>query len=256
MLNRSKKIAQYYNDSMLFKDLDHRDINMIVLHHTQCFDIDDAILMYKKYGVSVHYVIDENGEIFLLVEEKDIAYHAGFSYWNGFNSLNKISIGIELLSKDPWQIGFSDPQIKALVKLCGKIKSRYKIKNQNIVAHSDVAYFEKDGLLGRKQDPSYLLDWKFLAENEIGFFPKVTINNDKILFKKDQKDVAISKIKQNLHKFGYLVNNFDNNFDEEMARICHVFNQRFNKENFLLDSNCWYYSSDVKLNELLKCCFS
>jgi N-acetyl-anhydromuramyl-L-alanine amidase AmpD len=41
-------------------------------------------------GVSVHYVIDRNGDIYQLFDEKYFAYHAGAN----FRNISKISFGI------------------------------------------------------------------------------------------------------------------------------------------------------------------
>jgi N-acetylmuramoyl-L-alanine amidase len=46
--------------------------------------------------VSVHLVISRTGEITQLVSFDRIAWHAGFSYWEGRRSMNSFSIGIEL----------------------------------------------------------------------------------------------------------------------------------------------------------------
>jgi N-acetylmuramoyl-L-alanine amidase len=46
--------------------------------------------------VSVHLVISRTGEITQLVPFDRIAWHAGFSYWEGRRSMNRFSIGIEL----------------------------------------------------------------------------------------------------------------------------------------------------------------
>ena len=46
--------------------------------------------------VSVHLVISRTGEITQLVPFDRIAWHAGFSYWEGRRSMNRYSIGIEL----------------------------------------------------------------------------------------------------------------------------------------------------------------
>ena len=74
--------------------------------------------------VSAHYLINQNGKIFKLVEDRHIAWHAGKSRWKKFNNLNKNSIGIELVNKGH-QYGytsFKKKQISTLVKLCKILK--------------------------------------------------------------------------------------------------------------------------------------
>jgi len=46
--------------------------------------------------VSAHLVISRTGEITQLVPFDRIAWHAGFSYWEGRRSMNRYSLGIEL----------------------------------------------------------------------------------------------------------------------------------------------------------------
>src|SRR3546814_4974931 len=48
--------------------------------------------------VSAHYVLDEDGTVYRLVEEGKRAWHAGVSYWRGIRDVNARSIGIELVN--------------------------------------------------------------------------------------------------------------------------------------------------------------
>ena len=60
-----------------------RQIDVVIIHSTynassqDSFSIDGVVEQFKKYGVSAHYVIDRKGNIFQLIDEKDISYHAG-----------------------------------------------------------------------------------------------------------------------------------------------------------------------------------
>ncbi len=220
-----------------------RKIDFLVLHHIQANSAQHAISQLKEHQVSSHFLIDENGEIYELVDENDIAYHAGKSYWRGVDGLNSTSIGIEFINSQPFSQKFKKAQMLAGVELCRYLIEKYKIEPQNVVGHSDIAYFaDENGLLDRKQDPSHLFDWKFLAKNNIGIFPvsaKLAFF-DRILFKIGDKSEEIAKIKQKLADFGYKVQNFDENFDEEMQALVRVFNRRFNKK----DSGVWLKSSE------------
>ena len=248
---KNYKLPQSINNVKYFiESQQKRDIQFIVLHHTQANNIDQAIKLYIDHGVSPHYVINDIGDIYNLVEPNNIAFHAGCSYWQNIDQLNNSSIGIELLSKDPFKIGFNDKQMDSLVKLCQEIIKKYKIEPSRIVAHSDIAYDKETLLLNRKQDPSHLFDWSFLAKNNIAKFPELSIKNDHILYKLHQKDDKITKIKEKLNKFGYKVTNFSNNFDQEMKFLCRNFNQRFNPSKFDQGLDIWYLSSDLKLDIL------
>ena len=75
-----------------------RRIKYIIIHYTNLPSTRAAInfLINKKNKVSSHYLIDQKGKVFLLVNEKDIAWHAGISSWKTDKLLNRNSIGIEL----------------------------------------------------------------------------------------------------------------------------------------------------------------
>ena len=134
---KNYKLPQSINNVKYFIESQHkRDIQFIVLHHTQANNIDQAVKLYIDHGVSPHYVINDIGDIYNLVEQNNIAFHAGCSYWQNIDQLNNSSIGIELLSKDPFKIGFNDKQMTNLVKLCQEIIVKYKIEPSKIVAHS------------------------------------------------------------------------------------------------------------------------
>jgi N-acetylmuramoyl-L-alanine amidase len=149
----------------------------LVLHHIAAESFDAAVLELKKCGVSSHYIIDVDGKILQLVEECDVAYHAGVSYWRGQNGLNKTSIGIEFYNPKPFEQKFSEAQIKAGIALCQDIIKRHNIAPENVVGHNEIAYFPDNeenrskgivGCLGRKQDPSSLFPWGEFVNHGVG----------------------------------------------------------------------------------------
>lgn len=159
-----------------FDKVEGRTIRHLVLHHIGDDSFEGAIKALLDNQVSAHYIIDVDGTIYQLVEEKDIAYHAGVSYWRGFDGLNKTSIGIEFYNPKPFEQKFSDAQIKAGIELCGDIIKRHKIKLQNVVGHNEIGYFPDNeenrskgivGCLGRKQDPSPLFPWEEFVKNGV-----------------------------------------------------------------------------------------
>ena len=105
-------------------------------------------LISKKSKVSTHYLINKKGDVKSMVDEKNIAWHAGKSKWKNCINLNNRSIGIELVNKGH-QFGyekFSKQQILKLILLCKYLIKKYKIKKTNILGHSDIAPL-------RKKDP-------------------------------------------------------------------------------------------------------
>lgn len=145
------------------------NVSMLVLHYTGMRTAKEALdrLVNKEAKVSSHYVVDEDGTIYQLVEEKNTAWHAGVSYWRGQKNVNNISIGIEIVNPGH-EFGyraFPKAQMERVAELCTGIIERNKILPVNVVGHSDVAP-------ARKEDPGELFNWKWLAEKGIGLWPK------------------------------------------------------------------------------------
>ena len=77
--------------------------------------------------VSCHYLINRKGIIIRMVEDKNIAWHAGQSKWKNYKNLNNKSIGIELVNRGH-RFGYekySNSQIKSLIGLCKNLKKKY-----------------------------------------------------------------------------------------------------------------------------------
>jgi N-acetylmuramoyl-L-alanine amidase len=144
-------------------------IDMLILHYTGMQSAQDAIdrLRDPVARVSSHYVVDEDGSVSRLVPEDRRAWHAGVSYWRGRTELNACSIGIEIVNPGhEWGYReFPVLQTAVVCDLCLAILSRHAIPARNIVAHSDVAP-------DRKEDPGEKFDWRGLAENGVGLWPR------------------------------------------------------------------------------------
>lgn len=124
-----------------------RNIDTIIIHSSydaignDPFSINGIIKEYSDYGVSAHYLIGRDGKIYQLVEDKNIAYHAGISKMpDGRINVNEFSIGIELVNTKTDK--FTDAQYKALKNLINELKNNYKIKN--ILGHNQIAPERKD----------------------------------------------------------------------------------------------------------------
>ncbi|MCB1579269.1 MAG: N-acetylmuramoyl-L-alanine amidase [Rhodospirillales bacterium] len=136
--------------------------SMIVIHYTGMKTAQAALqrLCNPEAEVSAHYVIDEDGTLYQLVDEDKRAWHAGVSEWEGCTDINSASIGIELVNPGH-EFGyhpFPHEQMAALAKLCKDIMSRHEIKT--VLGHEDVAP-------GRKQDPGELFDWFWLDQHGV-----------------------------------------------------------------------------------------
>lgn len=228
-----------------------RNINFLILHHLQANSIDETIEALEKYEVSAHFLIDKNGKVAQLVEENDVAFHAGVSYWNGVDGINQHSIGIEFINSNPFTNNFSKQQMIAGIELISYLINKYQILPRYILGHSDIAYHRQSGLLDRKQDPSHLFDWQYLAQHNIGLYPYQNLNDEILLFEYGNISNEIVLIKQKLQKFGYKLSAINDNFDEEMRMLTRVFNRHFNNNIDLRSQDLWLHSSEYALNQLI-----
>jgi N-acetylmuramoyl-L-alanine amidase len=151
-----------------FDDRKDALIDTLVLHYTDMTSAHDALvhLCNPESKVSSHYLVDESGEIYQLVDEAKRAWHAGESYWRGHSNINSRSIGIEIANPghSHGYRAFPELQMQSVIELCHGIIARHGIPARNIVGHSDVAFL-------RKTDPGELFDWPRLARAAIGVFP-------------------------------------------------------------------------------------
>jgi len=134
-----------------------RSIDTIVLHSSynpnegEAYGVSELVKIYESYGVSAHYLIDRQGKVYRLVEDKNIAYHAGASKMpDGRKDVNNFSIGIEMMNKEDTQ--FTKAQYEAVNDLVASLKKKHGIKH--VVGHGDIAPT-------RKTDP-WNFDWKKL----------------------------------------------------------------------------------------------
>ena len=134
-----------------------RKIDEIVLLDTQSGSIDEEIKGLQQFGVSYHYLVSPSGEIKLLVEEDDIAFHT-----KGRNS-NSIGIGLIHVSGK----SYPEAQLKALVALLSDIISRRNIDINRIISNSQVNPKKKSDIPGILNDLKNNVQEKILSLNEI-----------------------------------------------------------------------------------------
>jgi N-acetylmuramoyl-L-alanine amidase len=143
-------------------------VSVLVIHYTGMRDAVAALkrLTDPEAQVSSHYLIDEAGQVYRLVDEGRRAWHAGVSFWAGERDINGVSIGIELVNPghDFGYRPFPEAQMAALIDLGHGILSRHPIPPARALGHSDVAP-------ARKIDPGELFDWQRLAKAGIGRWP-------------------------------------------------------------------------------------
>jgi len=173
--------------------------DILLMHYTGMQSCEAAVqrLTDPAARVSSHYTIDEDGTVYVHVDESLRAWHAGVSHWRGETDINSRSIGIEIVNPGH-EFGyraFPDAQIDAVIELSHGILSRHRIAPRNVIAHSDIAP-------GRKEDPGELFPWSRLAGEGIGLWVEVPAVIGESLSPGDRGD-AVRALQMDLAAYGY-----------------------------------------------------
>ena len=175
-------------------------VDMLLLHYTGMPTGAEALdrLCDPAAEVSAHYLVEEDGTVFQLVDEMSRAHHAGVSFWAGERDTNSRSIGIEIVNPGhEWGYRpFPDKQIRAVVALSQQILLRHSIEAKFVVGHSDVAP-------DRKNDPGELFPWARLADNGIGIAPPVIEAGGRLLVSEGEQSKTVKQAQGLLAKIGY-----------------------------------------------------
>ena len=151
-------------------------------------------LKNPKSKVSCHYLIDRNGNIYKMIDDNKIAWHAGKSQWKNIKNLNKCSIGIEIQNKGHliYYQRFTRKQISSLIVLIKSLLKKYKIKKDNVLGHSDIAPL-------RKRDPGEKFPWNLLSlKGAAIWYPKFKLKK-RVIKSKGKRRIFF----KNIHKIGY-----------------------------------------------------
>lgn len=172
--NSTSVNKKYYNHSLMQGEYGsiRSNLGFVVLHDggswSYCKSNDDcavnAVLNFwkSKSDVSSHYYIGCSGEIFSLVPEQNVAYHAGCSSNTPgcVPNMNSISIGIDLRDCTFLKTGapYTSQQHDSLAVLLKNLEQRKLIKEINdytVVAHAELS--------GAKNDPLPGFNWSKLG---------------------------------------------------------------------------------------------
>ena len=232
-----------YSPNFNLKKRNNRQIKFLVFHYTGMKLEIDAIkrLTEIQSEVSSHYLVKNNGEIVLMVPEPYVAWHAGLSFWKGYKSLNKYSIGIEISNPGHSHNykNFSTKQIKSIVNLSKYLIKKYNIKPNNILGHSDIAP-------NRKKDPGEKFPWKYLSKKKIGFWHDLNFKNLKKKRKLNINDKEKNEFIKNLSKIGYLKRKNIFKF-KNVKKLTIAFQRRFRQDliNGKIDQECLLISKNL-----------
>ncbi|HEX2727679.1 MAG TPA: N-acetylmuramoyl-L-alanine amidase [Beijerinckiaceae bacterium] len=200
--------------------------DMLILHYTGMPDERDALrrLCSPDSEVSAHYVVFENGEVVQLVPEARRAWHAGAGFWGGVTDINSCSIGIEIANPghDGGLPPFPPQQIAAVIALAGDIVTRWSIRPQRVLAHSDVAP-------GRKQDPGERFPWQDLHRAGIGHWIAPAPISEGAVVGPGDRGTAVEEVQAMLAAYGYGAPT-TGAFDSDTKMVVAAFQRHFRPE--------------------------
>ena len=214
-------------------------IQFIVVHYT-AIDNAASIKELTTNKVSSHFLVleEDDNKIYSLVPLEQRTWHAGASAFRGRTNINDTSVGIEIVSDGIAKEFISDPnpyhpydhyvdykpiQIEKVAQIIKYVAEKCNVPARNIVAHSDIAP-------SRKKDPGAKFPWKELYDKyNIGAWYDEA---DKQTFMDEEKFKATSirEIKDELRKYGYEINRFDE-WDKESKDVVYAFQLHFNPKN-------------------------
>ena len=130
-------------------------IRALVLHDTGGKTAEGALSWFEsaQSGVSAHYIIGKDGQVFRCVPDEQIAWHAGHSRLWGRENVNWFSLGLEIVDDND-----SDPypaaQMDSLIWLAEDLCRRHALTLGGIVGHQHICLPP-----GRKVDPGRDFPW-------------------------------------------------------------------------------------------------
>ena len=203
-------------------------VSLLVLHYTGMESGAAALERLTDAGarVSAHYLVEEDGRVFQMVDENRRAWHAGVGEWRGITNINSASIGIEIVNgghnfsnEDGTLPAFPDAQVNALIPLCKDILDRHGIGPNGVVGHSDIAPERKD-------DPGEAFPWAGLAAAGIGLWPGEGNEDRRVLFRLGDRDRGVAVAQRGLALIGYGVG-VTGALDERTEAVLRAFQRRF-----------------------------
>jgi N-acetylmuramoyl-L-alanine amidase len=201
-------------------------ISLLILHYTGMATGEAALerMCDADAKVSAHYMVEEDGRIFQLVDEDKRAWHAGVSEWQGETNINSNSIGIEIVNgghdhpnEDGSLPDFPDVQINAVIALSKDIMKRHG--PLTVLGHSDIAP-------ARKIDPGENFPWQGLAAAGLGYWPNIQTDDRRILFELGTRDRGVAILQSGLAHIGYGAR-VSGVMDEETKLIIEAIQRRY-----------------------------
>lgn len=211
-------------------------VKYLVMHYT-ALDDERSFKVLTAGRVSSHYLIpthpssiDGKPVITSLVDEREIAWHAGISQWGNATSLNNCSIGIEIVNlgyrdngKFRYWYSYTADQIVTISVVMKDIIERYNIEPQNVLGHSDIAPL-------RKVDPGPLFPWERLASQGVGAWPDKALVQAYLAGREPSEPVDVTTFQQLLQQYGYQTPT-NGVLDNNAQKVVKAFQMHFRASN-------------------------
>jgi N-acetylmuramoyl-L-alanine amidase len=197
--------------------------DMLLLHYTGMPTAAEALqrLCNPIAEVSAHYFVFEDGRILQLAPEARRAWHGGAGAWAGETDINSCSIGIEIAhpGHDGGLPPYPERQIDGVIGLCRDIASRWAIRPERVLAHSDVAP-------DRKEDPGEVFPWRRLHEGGVGHWVEPAPIRDGRFFARGEAGQPIEALQAMLALYGYGIE-ISGIFDARTEKVVAAFQRHF-----------------------------
>lgn len=108
----------------------------IVLHTTE--GPGRGSLAKLRRDGETHYMVDEAGRVYRVIDKDRVAYHAGDSMWAGKRDIDRLSVAIEVAGYHDRRL--RSAQLTALKELIRQLQAIYGIPDERVLTHSMIAY--------------------------------------------------------------------------------------------------------------------
>lgn len=233
------------------RDYSKHPVKYLICHCMDAASEQEVTSNFIQYKVSAHYAVTPDGKILCYVDPDHVAYHAGQSAFDDFEStpiyvkptiknqprtLNYNSIGIEFLcpgyaygGKDWYHFEpFTDIQRDVGLALIHYLVNRFGIHRDKILAHSDIAPYRRnpmnqEEIIFAKSDPGPTFFWKDLVSNGL---------STPIPRRESENRPSIDWIQETLRIIGYCLVPLSGKFDLETVYVIIAFQLHFVPERF------------------------
>lgn len=172
-------------------ELEKESVKYIVLHTTES-PYPSCYIKLKARG-EAHFLVRQSGVIDQFIYLDRLARHAGRSEWKGKKSVDHESIGIEI--EGVHNIPPNLAQQAALKSLVPWLQKKFKIRSENVLTHSMVAYGKPNrfwsqdhrgrkrcGMMLQRNDLRFNIGLKRRAQNDLDVIENRLMIADEPLF--------------------------------------------------------------------------